>query len=123
MLNSVQIEGNLTRNPELAYTPNQKAVCKFGIACNNKYGEKEDVVFIDCEAWGKQAENINKYFTKGKRILLEASLKLDQWEKDGHKHSRMKLSVNRFHFPPKGESQSSDNDEPAAEHFPDEIPF
>ena len=125
MINTVIVEGNLTRDPELSYTPNQVAVCKFGIACNNKRGEYEDTYFANCEAWKSTAENIQKFFKKGKRIIVEGSLGTDSWEKDGQKRSKDKITVFKFHFVgPKDSAQSVNRDsqsEPAVDT--DDIPF
>ena len=124
MINAVFIEGNLTRDPELSYTPNQVAVCKFGIACNNKWGEREDTYFANCEAWKSTAENVNKFFQKGKRIIIEGSLSTDSWEKDGQKRSKDKITVFKFHFVGPKDAQSVNRDsqsEPAVDT--DDIPF
>ncbi len=102
-LNRVMLMGNLTRDPELRYLPNNTAVASFGLAVNrrwrNQQGEmQEEVTFVDCEAWAKQAETINQYLRKGRPIFIEGRLKLDQWEKDGVKHSRMRVVVENFQF-------------------------
>ena len=83
--NQVILLGNLTRDPQLRYTPSQMAVCDFGIACNRKFkgadGQmREEVTFVDCTAWGKQADVINQWMTKGKPIFIQGRLKLDTWE-------------------------------------------
>ena len=102
--NKVILMGNLTRDVELKYTPGNQAVAKIGLAVNRKYktkeGElKEEVTFVDCEAWGYTAENINKWFSKGKPIFLEGRLKLDQWQdKDGSNRSKLKVVVDSFEF-------------------------
>lgn len=96
--NKVILMGNLTRDVELRHTPNNQAVGKFGIAVNRRWrtpdGEqREEVMFIDCEAWGKSAEFISQYFSKGKAILIEGRLKLDQWEDKETKAKRSKHVV------------------------------
>ena len=103
-LNKVMLIGNLTRDPELKYTPGNQAVCELGIAVNRKYRtkdneEREEVTFVDCEAWGKQAEVIKQYMAKGRPIFIEGRLKLDTWEdKDGGKRSKMRVVVENFQF-------------------------
>ena len=103
-LNKVMLIGNLTRDPELKYTPGNQAVCELGLAVNRKYRtkdneEREEVTFVDCEAWGKQAEVIKQYMTKGRPIFIEGRLKLDTWEdKDGGKRSKMRVVVENFQF-------------------------
>lgn len=97
--------GNLVRDPELRVTPKGTPICQFGIAINHTFvlesGEKrEEVVFLDCECWGKRGETIAKYFTKGKPILVEGRHKLDQWEdkETKQKRSRIKIVVEQFRF-------------------------
>ncbi len=90
--------GNLTRDPEMRVTPGGLSICKFTVACNRKFKmqngeEREDVAFIDVDCFGKQAEVISKFFTKGKPILLEGRLKLDKWEDKNTKEKRSKLGV------------------------------
>lgn len=102
--NKVLLMGNLTRDVELKYTPSNMAVANIGIAINRRYkgndGEmKEETTFVDCEAWAGTAENISKFFSKGKPIFLEGRLKLDQWQdKDGGNRSKLKVVVENFQF-------------------------
>ena len=103
-LNKVMLIGNLTRDPELKYTPGNQAVCEIGLAVNRKYRtkdneEREETTFVDCEAWGKQAEVLKQYMTKGKPLFVEGRLKLDTWEdKDGGKRSKMRVVIENFQF-------------------------
>ena len=73
--NKVILMGNLTRDPELRYTPGGSPVCSFGLAVNRRYRQndewKEEVCFVDITVWGKQAENCNEYLSKGRPIMLE----------------------------------------------------
>ena len=100
--NRVFLMGNLTRDPEVKYTATNMAICKIGLAATRKFlanGEKrEETLFIDCDAFGKTGENIGKFFTKGRPIFIEGHLRLDQWEKDGQKHSKIKVVVDNFQF-------------------------
>lgn len=102
--NKVILAGNLTRDPQLNYTPSQTAVCEFGMAVNRNYtgkdGQKhEDVCFVDCQAWGKTGEIINQYTSKGKPLLVEGRLTFDSWEdKSGQKRSRLRVTVENFQF-------------------------
>lgn len=103
-LNRVFLMGNLTRDPEVRHTSGNTAVANIGVAVNRKWkdqnGEwREDTTFVDCEAWGKTAENISKFFTKGRPIFIEGRLKLDQWEnKEGQKQSKLRVVVENFQF-------------------------
>ncbi len=104
-LNKVMLIGNLTRDPELRVTPKGTAICTFSIAVNRKFkddsgGEREEVTYIDIEAWGKSGENISKYCTKGRPLFVEGRLRLDQWEDKNtkEKRSRMKVVLENFQF-------------------------
>jgi len=103
-LNKVMLIGNLTRDPDLKFTPGNQAVCEIGLAVNRKYRTKdgedrEETTFVDCEAWGKQAEVLKQYMTKGKPLFIEGRLKLDTWEdKDGGKRSKMRVVIENFQF-------------------------
>ena len=102
--NKVILMGNLTRDPEVKFLPSGTAVANFGLAMNESYtdqqGERKDTTcFVDIEAWGRQAEIVGEYFTKGKPILIEGSLKYDAWEaEDGTKRNRLKVRLYRFQF-------------------------
>ena len=104
-LNKVMLIGNLTRDPELRVTPKGTAICTFSIAVNRKFkddsgGEREEVTYVDIEAWGKSGENIAKYCTKGRPLFVEGRLRLDQWEDKTtkEKRSRMKVVLENFQF-------------------------
>jgi single-strand DNA-binding protein len=101
--NKIILLGNLTRDPQLRYLPSQMAVVDFGIAVNHKFRTKdgenrEEVMFIDCSAFGRQAEVINQYCTKGKPLLIEGRLKLDSWEdkQGGGKRSKHTVVIDNF---------------------------
>ena len=102
--NRIILGGRLSRDPQLSYTPNQTAVVDFGMAINRKWNSKdgqsrEEVCFVDCVGFGKIAENINKYFSKGQPIFIEGRLTLDQWDaQDGTKRSKHKVSIQGFQF-------------------------
>jgi single-strand DNA-binding protein len=93
MFNKVILVGNLTRDPELRYLPSGSAVCNTAIATNLRYksqsGEqKEEVCFIDITLFGRTAEIANQYLTKGKKVLIEGRLKLEQWDDGNGKRSK-----------------------------------
>jgi single-strand DNA-binding protein len=103
--NRVILAGNLTRDPELRYTPKGTAIAKFGLAINRTWktetGEtKEEVTFVDVDAFGRQAEVVAQYMKKGRPFLVEGRLKLDQWEdKNTHqKQSKLKVVLEGFSF-------------------------
>lgn len=103
-LNVVHLMGNLTRSPELRVTPKGTAICTFGLAVNRKFkddsGEREEVLFVDIEAWGKAGETIAKYCEKGRPLFVAGRLKLDQWEDKNtkEKRSKIKVVVDAFQF-------------------------
>jgi single-strand DNA-binding protein len=98
-MNKVIIIGNLTRNPELKHSKNGTAVTGITIANNRKYKEKQKTIFIDAVAFGKTAEFINNYFTKGTPILVEGHLTLDSWVgKDGIKRQKHKIVIEKAEF-------------------------
>ncbi len=103
--NKVILAGNLTRDPELRYTPKGTAIASFTLAVNRKWksetGElKEEVSFIDVEAWDKRAETIAQYLKKGRPFLVEGRLRQDTWEdKNTHqKQSKLRVVLEGFSF-------------------------
>jgi single-strand DNA-binding protein len=147
--NKVILAGNLTRDPELRYTPKGMAIAKIGLAINrtwkNEAGEtKEEVTFVDVDAFGRTAENIGQYFKKGRPILIEGRLKLDQWDdkQTGQKRSRLGVVLEGFQFlgggnragegggnpppskpaAPKGDAPAPDGDAPPPPED-DDVPF
>jgi single-strand DNA-binding protein len=103
--NKVILVGNLTRDPELRYTPKGTAIAKIGLAVNrvwrNEAGEtKEEVTFVDVDVFGRTAENVGQYMRKGRPILIEGRLKLDQWDdkQTGQKRSRLGVVAETVQF-------------------------
>ena len=102
--NRIILVGNLTRDPQLSYTPNNVAICKFGIATNHKRKDREgnlreEVCFVDCVVFGKAGETFNQYMAKGRPVLVEGRLKLDQWTSpEGDKRSKHEVVVENFTF-------------------------
>jgi len=98
--NLVVLQGNLTREPELRYTPKGTASCQFTLAVNRVWTDdagtkKEEVSFFDCQAWGRTAEVIAQYVKKGHSLLVEGKLKQDTWDdkQSGEKRSKVKVNV------------------------------
>ncbi|MBI3602080.1 MAG: single-stranded DNA-binding protein [Candidatus Omnitrophica bacterium] len=123
-LNKVLLIGNLTKDPELRYTPNGTAVTNLRIAVNRKFkdrsGElKEDTCFITVTAWDKQAEICNQYLQKGRAVFVEGILQSRSWEtSDGQKRSTIDVRAERIQFlgGPRGEAQAV----PSGESVPKE---
>ena len=103
-MNKCMIQGRLTRDPELRYTPNGQSVVDIGIATSRRYktdsGPQEETTFVDVTFWGKGAEAIAKHFSKGKPILVEGRLQMDEWtdKTSGQKRTRLKVIGEQFHF-------------------------
>ena len=102
--NKVILLGNLTRDPESRTTTNGTTICKIGLAVSRQYSTKdgerrEETTFVDIDAFGKQAEVITKYMRKGRPLMVEGRLKLDQWEtNDGQKRSKLGVVLENFQF-------------------------
>lgn len=103
--NKVILMGNLTRDPELRYTPKGTAVAKMGLAVNRVWrtesGEqKEEVTFVDVDVFGRTAENVGQYMRKGSPILVEGRLRLDQWDdkQTGQKRSKLAVTAESVQF-------------------------
>ncbi len=102
--NKVILAGNLTRDPQLSYLPSNTPVAEFGLAINRKWksqnGEmREETCFVDCSCFGKQAETLNQYMSKGRGLLVEGRLQFQQWtDKEGTKRSKLKVIVEQFQF-------------------------
>lgn len=103
--NKVLLVGNLTRDPEIKYTPKGTAIARLGMAVNHTWksesGEKkEEVTFVDVDAFGKQAETLAQYLKKGRPLLVEGRLRLDQWEdkKTNEKRSKLGVVLESFQF-------------------------
>jgi len=140
-LNICHIIGNLTRDPELRVTPKGTVICTFSLAVNRKWKddgqqEREEVTFIDCEAWGKAGENIAKYCTKGRPLYVQGRMRLDQWEDKTtkEKRSRMKVVVEQFQFLGQGRDGDAQQREyratvaaarpaPPQENLDEDVPF
>lgn len=131
--NRVTLLGNITRDIELKYTQSGTAICPFGLAVNDRVKRNDEWVdeatFVDCTAFGKTAEVIGEYCSKGSPILVEGRLKLETWEKDGEKRSRLGVVVEKMQLlGKKGEGSSpkpSSNGKrpPVQEAVEEEIPF
>lgn len=112
--NQVTLAGNLTRDPELRYTPKGTAVAKIGMAVNRTWkdeggNEKEECTFVDVDAFGRQAEVICQYVKKGMPLLVSGRLKLDQWDdkKTGAKRQRLGVVLETFTFLDSGKRDES----------------
>ena len=132
-LNEVVLSGRLTRDAELRYTPNGTAVTDIIVASNriwSKDSEKqEEATFVDVTIWGKQAESLAKYMTKGRHVMLTGRLKLNKWEtEDGDKRSKLTVTAEKVNLTPGGNSGgSSDSSEASTpkkkSQVEEEVPF
>jgi len=142
-LNKVTLMGNITRDIELRNLPGGQAIAQIGLAINRQWQDKdgqkkEEVTWVDCEAWGKTAEVMHKFLGKGRPVYIEGRLKLDQWDdkESGQKRSKMKVVIDNFQFidsKPEGERDTQQQPAqkrttrsyvpPAQEMNPNDIPF
>jgi len=102
--NRVILAGNLTRDPQLSYTPSNTPVCEFGMAINRRWRDrdgnsKEEVCYVDLICYGPRAETINKYMNKGQPIMVEGRLRFRKWtDKEGQNRSKLDVFVENFTF-------------------------
>jgi single-strand DNA-binding protein len=137
-LNKVMIAGNLTRDPELRYTPKGQAVADIGIAVNRVWyaddQKQEETTFIDATIWGRQAENVSQYLSKGRGVFIEGRIQVETWEdkNSGQKRSKFKVVAESVQFVGSGKSdrpapqtQQTPQTQPAAQDPDDcdDIPF
>lgn len=130
-LNTVILEGHLTKNAELSFLQTGTAICKFSIANNkskkNTAGEYESIAsFFDAELWGPYAQSMAPHLTKGKHVAITGRLSQDRWTKDGQNYSKIKITVDELRlFPGKKENQPQQENQPQPEgpENLDEIPF
>jgi single-strand DNA-binding protein len=135
--NKVILLGNLTRDPEVRYTPNGIAVASFALAINRKYKQgdetKEEVSYIDIVVFGKQAESCGQYINKGDAVLVDGRLQQRRWDdkETGAKRSKVEVVAQSVNFMPKRQSsgQGDGQGRPESEPMPEapvdegEIPF
>lgn len=120
-LNKVLVAGNLTRDPQVKFFANERALADFSIACNRRYkggdGQwKDEVTYIDIEAWGRTAELVGQYLTKGRSCFVEGRLRLDSWEdkQSGARRSKLKVVADNVQFlGGRGEGGPSEGGAPA----------
>ncbi len=102
--NRVLLAGNLTRDPQVRFFANERAVANFGLAVNRRFKaadgtQQEETTFVDVEAWGRTAELVGQYLTKGRGAFIEGRLKLDSWDdKDGQKRQKLKVVADTVQF-------------------------
>lgn len=133
MFNKVILIGNLTRDPEMRYTPQGTSVCTFGMAVNRRYKQgdelKEETTFVNVVVFGKQADTCGQYLNKGRMVLVEGRLQERRWEtEEGQQRSRHEVVAQAVRFLPKraeaaGVTTSESEDVPLPEETTDIEPF
>lgn len=102
MFNKVIMIGNLTKDPELRYTPQGTPIANFRLAVSSKYRSgdelKEETLFIDTVVWGRQGESCSQYLSKGRPVLVEGRLQERRWETDGQQRSKMEIVAQNVRF-------------------------
>lgn len=134
-INKTIIVGRLTRDAELSYTSSGTALARLGIAVNRrvKQGDSwiDEANFFDAKMWGKRAEAISQYLTRGTQVCIEGELRQERWEKDGQKHSKVTINVNEIQLlggKKQSEPEYSPKTDPkhnggGGQAFSDDIPF
>ncbi|MDD4871031.1 MAG: single-stranded DNA-binding protein [Kiritimatiellae bacterium] len=120
-LNKVFLIGNLTKDPEIRYTPSGKAVGDLRMAINRKFKtadgqDRDETCFVAVVVWGRQAETCGEYLHKGSPVMVEGRLRYEEWEKDGKKNNRLRVVAERVQFmggPKSGGSRDTHGSEPA----------
>ena len=124
MYNKIILIGNLTKDPELKYTPQGTPVCNFRIAVNTKVKKDNDYVdqplFIGVVTFGKRAESLGQYLVKGRAVVVEGRLQERRWEADGQQRSIMEVIASDIKFLPKGGNTSGTQHQDEA-HVPEEV--
>ena len=114
-INTVVITGNLTSDPEVRYIGSGTAVVDLGIAVNSREKQGDEWVdradFFDVTVWGKQAESCGQYLSKGSPVAVQGRLRLDRWEKDGAKRSKVKIVATSIQFLPTGKGRPQDREQ------------
>ncbi len=136
--NKVILMGNLTRDPEMRYTPSGSPVASFGLAVNRRYRQgdeqKEEVCFVDVSTFGRQAELAGEYLSKGRMVLIEGRLQYRTWEdQSGQRRNKLDVVAERVNFMPRGtqdgggsrpsSGQPAYRDEGISAPQDDDIPF
>jgi single-strand DNA-binding protein len=114
-LNSILVEGNLVKDPELSYTSKGTAVCKFTVACNRAFKQddqlQKEVSFFDVSTWTRLAEVCEEYLKKGRGVRVVGRLKQDRWtDTDGKPHSRVLIVAEHVEFKPQAKKQDPEGD-------------
>lgn len=108
-INIIALTGRLTRDPELKYTAGGTAILSFSLAVN--YSKKqsdqwvEETSFFDCQYFGKTAESVRQYMTKGQMVVIEGELRQERWEKDGQKHDKVRINIQNLRIIDGGKAQ------------------
>jgi single-strand DNA-binding protein len=117
MFNKIILIGNLTKDPELRYTPQGTPVCTFRLAVNNRHGhgadKKDETLFIDVVTFSKQAEISSQYLAKGKSVLVEGRLQERRWESDGQQRSKFEVVAAAVKFMPSRKEATGGDGDPA----------
>lgn len=124
--NRVILVGNLTRDPEVRYTPSGTAVCDLGLAVNERRKNSttgewvDEVVYVDVTLWGRTAEVAGEYLVKGSPVLIEGRLRMDTWEKEGEKRSKLRVVADRMQM--LGSKGAQTNAGPRGKAMPTQAP-
>lgn len=125
--NKVILAGNLCADPRLVYTPKGTPFARMSIAVNRSWkaedgSKRDEVTFVNCDAWGATAEAMAKYLIKGSGVIIEGRLRCEKWEKDGQTHKELKVVIESVSFTDKKRSPAPTSDK-TEESEDDDVPF
>jgi len=124
MVNHLVMQGRMVADPELRDTNSGVKVANFRIAWSEKYKEKENKCFLECKAFGPQAEFLQKFFRRGQEIAVEGKLNTEEWEnQQGEKRSKIVLVISNLHFCGKKDGSSESGQSTPVQVNTDELPF
>ena len=114
-INVFTASGNIGRDCEVRFTPNNKAIGNFPLPVKSGYGDNEKVAWVDCKILGDRAQSISPYLTKGTKVTVSGVFQLEEWEKDGVKHSKPVIIVNSIDFgsSQQGQQRPTQDNQPA----------
>lgn len=123
-MNKIILIGNVGREPEMRFTPDGKPVVDFSLAVTKKYRGEDFTEWFKVTAWGKLAETVNQYVTKGMKVMAEGRVELEEWDSDNGKRSQMKVTASSVEFLSKSDKPQEEEAENTSDEIdPDNIPF
>ncbi len=121
-INVFTASGRLGNDLDVKYTQNNKCIGSFSLPVESGWGDNKKTAWVSCKLFGDRAEKLAQYLTKGSQVTVTGSFQLDEWEKDGIKHSRPVIVVNDIQLPPQQQGQQQNRQQPIQQHRPIQQP-